>query len=157
LYYLARKTVTDSFEKRGKRGYAFLIGDEMPYPRVKRKEVNRIFGDRLQSDIPIEQIVAEARQKWDVYYILPDMTSYYNDPAVIDCWRRLLGQNAIKLPDPAGISEMIASLVGLAEGAAATTDVERHLKEAGTNKKVLRAVREALTPLAGGRSAMAAR
>jgi hypothetical protein len=152
LYYLARKTVTDSFEKRGKRGYAFLIGDEMPYPRVKRKEVSRIFGDRLQSDIPLERIVAEAQQKWEVYYILPDMTSYYNDHTVIDCWRRLLGQNAIKLPDPAAISEMIASLVGVTEGAAATADVERHLKEAGASRKVLRAVREALTPLAASRA-----
>ena len=96
--------------------------------------------------------MAEAQEKWDVYYILPDMTSYYNDPAVINCWRRLLGQNAIKLPDPAGISEMIASLVGLAEGAAATADVERHLKEAGASRKVLRAVREAITPLAAGRA-----
>jgi hypothetical protein len=151
IYYLARKTVTDAFEKRGKRGYAFLIGDEMPYPLVKRKEVRRIFGDHLQADLPLEQVLAEARRKWDIYFILPNMTSYYNDPSILDCWRRLLVQNVVKLPDPAGISEMIAALVGLAEGVAGAADVERHLKEAGTNKKLVRAIRSALEPVADAR------
>ncbi len=144
LYYLARKTATDAWDKRGKRGHAFLIGDEMPYPKVRRKEVGRVFGDALQADIPIRQIVAEARQRWDVYFILPNLTSYYNDPKILDCWRELLGQNVIKLPDPAGISEMIASLVGVAEGVADAVTVEHDLREAGASRKVARAVRGAL-------------
>ena len=148
LYYLARKTVTDAFEVHGRKGYAFIIGDELPYPAVKRREVKRVFGDRLQADIPIEEIVAEAQQKWEIYYILPNMTSYYNDPKIIDRWRRLLGQTVVKLPDPAGISELIASLVGVAEGAVGNGDVQRHLHEAGASRKVARAVYDALAPVA---------
>jgi hypothetical protein len=154
IYYLARKTATDAFDKRGKRGYAFLIGDEKPYPMVKRREVRRIFGDELQADLPLEQVLAEARRKWDIYFILPNLTSYYNDPSILACWRRLLPQNVIKLSDPAGISEMIASLVGVAEGAAGAADVERHLKEAGTKKKLVRAIRHALAPVADARASL---
>ncbi len=154
LYFLARKTATDAFDKRGKKGYAFLIGDEMPYPAVKRKEVQRVFGDGLQADISIEQILAEARQRWDIYFILPNMTSYYNDPNILECWRRLLVQNVIRLSEPAGVSEMIASLIGLAEGAADATAVQRDLQEAGTKKKVAQAVSEALAPIAAARSSV---
>ena len=41
MYFMARHTSIDCLEKRGQRGYLFLIGDEMPYPKVKRKEVAR--------------------------------------------------------------------------------------------------------------------
>jgi hypothetical protein len=64
-----------------------------------------------------------------------------------------LGQNVVKLPDPAGISELIASLVGVAEGAADASNVERDLRDAGTGKKVIRAVRSALEPFVAARTA----
>src|SRR5271166_724984 len=41
MYFMARHTALDCFEKRGKRGYLFVIGDELPYPRIKRAEVER--------------------------------------------------------------------------------------------------------------------
>src|SRR5262245_27131745 len=53
LYFTAWHTALDCHEKRDKRGYLFVIGDETPYPFVKRKEVQEVIGDRLQSDIPI--------------------------------------------------------------------------------------------------------
>jgi len=144
LYYLARKTATDAWEKRGKKGYAFIIGDEMPYPAVKRRQVRRVFGDKLQADIPIEQILAEAQQKWEVYFILPNLTSYYNDHRILDRWRSLLGQYVVRLPDPNGISELIASLVGVTEGAVDEARLSEDLKNAGTKAKVASAVADAL-------------
>src|SRR5579862_9269719 len=45
MYFMARHTSIDCFEKRGQRGYLFLIGDEMPYPAIKPKEVQRLIGD----------------------------------------------------------------------------------------------------------------
>ena len=37
MYFMARHTAIDCFEKRGRRGYLFVIGDEIPYPQVKRR------------------------------------------------------------------------------------------------------------------------
>ena len=48
MYFMARKTAIDCYENRGQRGYLFLIGDEMPYRRVKRKEVAGILGRPAQ-------------------------------------------------------------------------------------------------------------
>src|SRR5205823_10415699 len=39
MYFMARHTAIDCKEKRGKRGYLFVIGDETPYPHINRREV----------------------------------------------------------------------------------------------------------------------
>ncbi len=153
LYFLARKTSIDCWEKRKTKGYAFLIGDEMPYGRVKRKEVKYVFGDSLAEDIPIRQIVAEVQAKYELFYILPDLTSYYNDPQIILAWQKLLGQNALRLPDPAAISESIAATIGLAEGSARFDEIADDLTGAGASGKVVTAVSSALAAVASGAAA----
>jgi hypothetical protein len=59
LYFMARHTGIDCFEKRGRRGYLFVIGDEMPYPKVKPKEVAEVIGDGLREDIPTPALICE--------------------------------------------------------------------------------------------------
>lgn len=153
LYFLARKTSIDCWEKRKTKGFAFLIGDEMPYGRVKRKEVKYVFGDQLPEDIPIRQIVAEVRKKYELFYILPDLTSYYDDPEVLLAWQKLLGQNALRLSDPAAISESIAATIGLAEGSARFDELADDLSGAGASGKVVSAVSSALVGVASAAAA----
>src|SRR5436190_17184650 len=78
LYFMARHTALDCREKRGQRGYLFLIGDEIPYKAVKRVEVARVIGDTLQADLPIEEVLESLRQRFDVYYVIPKMTHHWN-------------------------------------------------------------------------------
>ncbi len=144
LYFLARKTSIDCHEQRGQKGYAFLIGDELPYRRVKRREVEHVFGDQIEASIPIRDIIEEAKEKYHIYYVLPKLTSYYDDPKIVECWRELLGPNVIRLQDPSGISEMIASTIGVAEGAISLQEVSANLREAGASRTVMRAVSHAL-------------
>jgi hypothetical protein len=117
LYFMARHTAIDCYEKRGKRGYLFIIGDEMAYPRVKRSEVRDVIGDRAHADIPLAGIVAEAQRAWDTYYILPEGSSYAGDRHILGFWRDLLGQNVIELADTDAVCETIALTVGLGEAA----------------------------------------
>ena len=147
MYFMARHTAIDCLEKRGQRGYLFLIGDEMPYRSVKRKEVAKLIGDRLGEDIPVEQMVRELESKYDTYFILPNLTSYYNDPKIQDRWTGLLGQNALRLEDPTGISELIASTIGLAEGVVDLDGIYSDLVDAGRGD-ISDAVSNALVPVA---------
>src|SRR5262245_62086129 len=55
MYFMARHTAIDCYDKRDQRGYLFLIGAEVPYPRVKRREVRHYIGDRLPEDIPVAE------------------------------------------------------------------------------------------------------
>jgi hypothetical protein len=147
LYFMARHTSLDCFEKRGRRGYLFVIGDEMPYPRVKRKEVVRYLGTGLQQDIPVEALIPELQRAYDVYYVLPKMTSHWNNKQVYRRWVGLLGQNVLRLKDPAGICELIASTIGLAEGKVNVEGVDDDLREAGASTTIARAVSQALARL----------
>jgi hypothetical protein len=131
MYFMARHTSIDCLEKRGERGYLFLIGDEMPYRLVRRREVAALLGDQIAKDIPVEEILAELEQKYDTYFILPNLTSYYHDPHILRCWTKLLGDKVIRLEDPQGISPLIAAVIGMAEGVVDLRRIEADLLETG--------------------------
>jgi len=133
MYFMARHTSIDCFEKRGRRGYLFIIGDELPYPQVKRREVERVIGERLRRDIPTKDLVAELTRIYDVYYILPAGSSYAGDSRVLAAWRELLGQNVLELDDLDAVCETIALTVGLGEDAIDLREGLDDLDEIGSN------------------------
>ncbi|TMQ33064.1 MAG: hypothetical protein E6K70_15190 [Planctomycetota bacterium] len=151
MYFMARHTAIDCYEKRGRRGYLFIIGDETPYPRVKRKDVAATIGNELQTDLPTEELIAELERAYDVYYVLPRMTNHWNNPDVHRRWVELLGQNVLRLEDPAGICELIASTIGIAEGKVDLENLGDDLQEAGASATVARAVSQALESVVHGR------
>jgi hypothetical protein len=144
MYFMARHTSIDCFEKRRKRGYLFVIGDEAPYSLVKRKEVKAVIGDTLQADIPTSELVGELSRSWDVYYVIPRLTSHWNNETVYRQWVKLLGQNVLKLEEPAAICELIASTIGLAEGKVGLDGLDNDLRETGAENSIAEAVGKAL-------------
>jgi hypothetical protein len=150
MYFMARHTSLDCYEKRGQRGSLFIIGDEMPYPRVKRGEVRRYIGDRPQADLPVEEVLAELEQTFDVYFVLPKMTSHWNNALVHRRWVELLGQKVLRLEDPAGICELIASTIGVASGKVDLDNLADDLQESGATASIARAVGNALQPVLNG-------
>jgi hypothetical protein len=132
LYFMARHTATDCFTKRGRRGYLFIIGDEMAYPRVKPAEVRSVIGDDLREPVPVTDMMAEVSRKWDTYYILPAGASYVGDPEVLGFWRGLLGQSVIQLADLDAVCETIALTVGLGEDAISLDDGLADLGDVGS-------------------------
>ncbi|GAA2895113.1 hypothetical protein Acy02nite_39700 [Actinoplanes cyaneus] len=126
MYFLARHVVLDSMIQRRKKGYLFLIGDELPYRKVKPAEVKRVIGDDLAEAIPVESIVAELQRKFEVFFILPGAASYGGDREVLQTWRALLGQNVLELDDLDAVCETIALTVGLGED---TVDLDEGLDD----------------------------
>ena len=149
MYFMARHTSLDSMARRGRRGYLFIIGDEMAYPQVKPKEVRRFVGDRLGEPIAVEAILDELRRSFDVYYILPAAAGWGGDPEILGYWRGLLGQHVIELDDLDAVCETIALTVGLGEEsidlAAGLADLVDVGSAAGPS------VGKALAPLGAGR------
>ncbi len=132
MYFMTRHTSIDCHEKRGRRGYLFLIGDEMAYPRVKRAEARRLIGDKLEADIRLEHITAALKQKWDAYYILPKGAYYQGDTEVLDFWHARFGQNVIELADLDAVCETIALIIGLGEDAISLDDGLADLADVGS-------------------------
>jgi len=117
MYFMARHTTIDCWEKRHKRGYLFIVGDEMAYPKVKPREVSAWIGDELAQPVPLKHLTAELTRSWDTYYILPEGASYAGDSQVLGFWRELLGQNVIELASLDAVCETIALTIGLGEDA----------------------------------------
>ncbi|HEY3883342.1 MAG TPA: hypothetical protein VGM12_32550 [Trebonia sp.] len=132
MYFMARHTAIDCFEKRGRRGYLFVIGDEMPYPAVKPREVSAWIGDDLPQPVPLRNLVAQLTRRWDTYYLLPEGASYAGDGQVLGMWRGLLGQNVIELADLGAVCETIALTVGLGEEAIDLADGLADLHDVGS-------------------------
>jgi hypothetical protein len=132
MYFMARHTAIDCLDKRGRRGYLFIIGDELPYPAVKPREVSAWIGDELPQPVAIRNLVAQLTRRWDTYYILPAGTSYAGDGQVLGAWRGLLGQNVIELADTSAVCETIALTVGLGEEAIDLADGLADLRDVGS-------------------------
>lgn len=149
LYFMARHTAHDAYDRRGRRGYLFVIGDEMPYPRVKAHEVRSVVGDRAVQDIPVARMLDEVRERYDTWFMLPTAASYGGNRKVLGAWRRLLGQQAVELDDLDAVCETIALIIGLGEEA---TDLDAglaDLADAGTARTVSRALSDLPHPRAG--------
>jgi hypothetical protein len=126
MFFMARHTATDCVEKRGRRGYLFIIGDEMPYPAVKPREAKAWIGDELPQPVAIRNLVAQLTRRWDTYFILPEGAAHAGDGQVLGIWRSLLGQNVIELADLDAVCETIALTIGLGEQ---TIDLDQGLAD----------------------------
>lgn len=145
LYFLARHTSIDCFEKRGKRGYAFLIGDEKAYPAVTPANVKKIFGEDIPQAISFADILAEAQRLYEVFYIIPEGTSHWGDTETLDFWKGALGENCIELSDLGAAAETIALTIGMREGAIDLTGGLADLVDVGSDAGAV--VGKALTTL----------
>ncbi|MFX0580717.1 hypothetical protein [Nocardia nepalensis] len=114
-YFMATHVATDAWEQRGKRGYLFIIGDELNKAKLAGRHIRGVIGDHVRTDIEVASIYRELAERWHVYYILPNQSSYFDDPEIAEHWRGLLGQNFMKLDDPAAVCELIALTIGLEE------------------------------------------
>jgi len=144
MYFIARHTDIDCWNKRRHKGYLFIIGDEMAYPGVKRREVRDFIKDGMQSDIPTADIVRELQKRYNVFYILPQDASYGGDSTILGHWRKLLGQNVLELEDPQAVCETIALTIGMAEGTIDLYQGADDLKEYGIKDSTLKVVTTAL-------------
>jgi len=153
MYFMARHTALDCYEKRGKRGYLFIIGDEHAYKRVSPAEVKAVIGDRLAEPIGLRAIVDEVRRTYDTYYILPAGSSYAGNATILDFWRDLLGQNVIALDDLDAVCETIALTVGLGEDTIDLDEGLEDLRDIGSDAAAT--VGKALARIGGDRAPVA--
>lgn len=137
-YYLAHHTATDAYEKRGKKGYAFFIGDEKALPLLPEHIHNYIGveeGTELSAkSLETESIAQAMMEKWEVFILLIDNTSAYLQGSE-KFYKDIFGnKRVLVLEDPSSVSETIALTIGAMEGNLDMADAENDLKESGSNE-----------------------
>lgn len=115
LFFLARLVAMDNLEKRGKKGKAFIIADERACPSVLRRDVEKIYGNTfgMESDIPLEDIVEEAKKNFEIFVIIPTGGCYGNENKTF--WNRYFPEHVLELDDPDLVCETIVTAIGLSE------------------------------------------
>lgn len=145
-YWFAHHTSIDCYEKRGIKGYLFTIGDEAPYDKIKKAQVETLIGDKLEGNLDTVDVLKLVSERYNVFHIHCQQGQYKNRPEVLDPWKALLGERLLLLDDADNVAELIASTIGVCEGTD-LDDVRAHLIDVGTSAKAAGGVIDALVPL----------
>lgn len=126
LYFATHCTATDAWEKRKRKGYLFLTGDELAYPEADAHTIHKIFGGELGTkSVPLAQLVADATERYHVFFIVPGGSMHAGDSRLVEYWADLIGRDhVLNLTDPAQICDLVALTIGLTEGTAKAGSVE---------------------------------
>lgn len=150
-YLAATRTSIDCFNKRGKKGYLFTIGDEQFPDGMTREGAERVFG-KSQIDQRVfdeaekhrlsgEDILDMASEQYQVFHLIIEQGYYarrYPDE-VVNTWRKHLGKRAMLVDDYSKVCEVILSAMQVAEGED-PADVAASWEDPDTTRTVSRAL-----------------
>lgn len=136
-WFAAFKTKIDCFEKRGKKGLLFTMGDEMPPPDISANEIYNVFGNKIQQGFPTKELYDIVRQKWDVFHVIVEQGSYARSRgrAVYDAWYEIMGNRVIRLTDYTKLATVICAVINVNEGMTPEAVIENDPE----NRKLLEA------------------
>jgi hypothetical protein len=143
-YFLAEHTVHDAWERRRKKGYVYVIGDELSWTYVDPEEIFALTGDVIPAPIPTARVFERVKERYETFFILPDGAHNGGDRQVLGFWRSLLGENVLQLREPNGAAELIALSIGTREATVDLDEGAQHLADLGVDPSVRDAVVTAL-------------
>jgi len=144
-YFAALHTALDCFEKRGKKGYLFTVGDEEPPADLPAEAIARFLGDTVSRDFDSGELLTLVSRQYHVFHVIVEEGSHArHDPhGVRRRWTDLLGQRVIGLSDHHKLAEVIVSAIEVNEG----RDRDRVVKSwSGKTAAVVRRAVGALQP-----------
>lgn len=143
FHFFARHTAMDCWEKRQRKGYLFMTGDEPSNTTLTGALVKRWIGTD-QQDMPLAAVIADVRRTFHPFFIAPDRK---RGAGVSAFWTPYLSESFIVLDDPADTCAAAAGLVALGEGAVkGLAQLEASLTASGNTRA--KQVVEALRPWA---------
>lgn len=147
FYLAAHHTATDSWEKRHKKGYIFLIADERMLD-LQPNQVKAYIGvDEAKSTRTLD-IVEAVKEKWEVVVLLIDNMSAKMQNSYKH-YTQLFGEDHVLLVEnPDTIAETIAASVGFLEGTVGTAEeLSEDMTDIGAKDLVVREVTQTVSKL----------
>jgi hypothetical protein len=117
-YFAAQHTQIDCFEKRGKKGYLFTVGDEEPPEELLAAHAAAIFGDSLQRDLSVNELLTLVSRTYHVFHVVVEEGNHARAhlPQVLKKWNNLLGRRVLRLKDYRRLAEVVVSAIEVNEG-----------------------------------------
>jgi hypothetical protein len=131
-YTAAYHTSTDSFEKRGLKGFLFTIGDENFHKKYDGKTICNIMGIGEAEEKTAQQLYDAACEKYHVFHIHVNDGSYTMKQLGTG-WEDLLKERLLILKHSDNVAELIATTVAVINGADMDKVLSSIDKDAATN------------------------
>ena len=130
----ALKTSTDAYEKRGRKGYLFTIGDEPILDGLSARQITEIFGTEGPGRrLTARQCLELAERYYDVFHIvIREGYAAMRMSQVLDTWEPLLPGRTYVLEDYRRLAELVVSIIEINEGRDAGDVAASWGGEAGT-------------------------
>lgn len=112
------KTSLDSFERRGRKGILFTMGDEPNHPTLTRGQIERVLGMPAERDLSATECLTIAQRSWEVFHIVFTEVGYaaHDRRRVLRSWQPLLGERVLLLDDHTRVAELVVSTLQLMAG-----------------------------------------
>jgi len=114
-YFAGRYTYLENFEKTGKPGFLFTIGDEpFPVDLNEAYQLEQIFGPGEYEDTTPLACLKSARQKFQVFHVSVEKGGYN-----LSGWDKHLGNNHLRIParDLKHLTDVVLATMRIANGA----------------------------------------
>lgn len=108
-YFAAYHTVTDAWEKRGQKGFLFTVGDEPCLEGVSKNELERIMGDKYETGVMADVLLADAQKTYDVYHL--HILQGQRGKDSLEGWQKRLGQRCIPVGNYEDVAKTITKIV----------------------------------------------
>jgi hypothetical protein len=149
LWFLANYSRLDCLDKRGEKGFLFIVSDEKLQPTVSRSEIKDVFDVDVEANIPLEDVMARLSEQYEVFYIMPSGAYYNDDQEITGSLKALFGERFINNSDPELICEVLIGLIAATEGFD-VNDIKAALVDENTTADQAQRATDAIVPYAGG-------
>lgn len=121
-YFAARHTKIDCYEKHGRKGFLFTIGDECNHNKLTKDQIKKFIGDDVKSDLTAEELLKEVSRQYEVFHLVVGNYIYHNS---LNDWKKILGERAFEVTDYTKIPEIIESTMEVIGGKDVLAAVEQ--------------------------------
>lgn len=145
MWFFANRVDTDAWDKRGEKGFLFIIADEAPYSEVANKYLQQWFGVEDGPDLDVVHIAEQLQERFEVFCLRPQ-GGYFNDTSIINIWKALLPEErVIQVEDWKNIVPLIAGNVAAMTGMS-IADIKSAMVKGGFDPDTAAKISTALVP-----------
>lgn len=115
-YFAAKHTRIDCFEKRGKKGFIFCIGDEIcdapDTEHMSSENIRNIFKDEVDKGYSLKELYEMAAKKYEVFHIVT------GDTRAVSGWNEFMPGRSVYINEERidKLSEVITSIMQVVNG-----------------------------------------
>lgn len=131
LWFFANQVTTDHWEKRGQKGFLFMIGDEELRLSAPAAHIKEHCGVDAGEDQDIAAVITKLHERWEVFVLRPGGTCHFSDLDVRGTWtKHFPAERVIDVADWKEIVSLIAGTISIISGLT-VDDVLATMKDSG--------------------------